>query len=157
MAERTSTLRSAHRSAPKADGSKQADEWIKFLQYSEKLRLLVLEKEECHAKEVEWKTSTIEHYKWKNWSVFTGITTRVNHMKRIEKLGPITPGNVDDFEQFNDKMGAFFPAVDGARERAIRDHEKQHRLVAEDKLRQACIKKDKAAEKAPAKKRKRDK
>jgi hypothetical protein len=78
-------------------------------------------------------------------------------MKRIEKLGPITPGNVDDFEQFNDKMGAFFPAVDGARERAIRDHTKQHRLVAEDKLRQARTKKDKAAEKALAKKRKRDK
>ena len=43
------------------------------------------------------------------------------------------------------------------RERAIRDHEKQHRLVAEDKPIQARIKEEKAAEKALAKKRKRDK
>jgi hypothetical protein len=144
-------------SAPKAEDSEQAGEWVKFLQYCEKLRLLVLEKEECHAPEVENKTSTIEHYKWKNWSVFTGLAYRVGAMKKIEKLGPITPENSHHFGRFNRETTCFFKEVNLARERAIRDHEKQHRLVAEDKLIQARIKEEKAAEKALAKKRKRDK
>jgi hypothetical protein len=102
----------ALRSAPEDGASKQVGEWVTFLHNCEKLRLIVLEKEEYHAKEVKWKSDTLGHYKWKHHSVFTGLSKAVNHMKRIEKLGPITPRNVDDFEQFNFKMGAFFPTAD---------------------------------------------
>jgi hypothetical protein len=65
---------------------------------------------------VHWPSQACQLYE-------TNRETRTHH-----------PRNVDDFEQFNTAMGASFPTVDGARERAIRDHTTQHRLVAEDKL-----------------------
>jgi hypothetical protein len=145
------------RSAPKEGADKLVDVREDYNYLVQELRMLETERMLCHDKSVLNKSGTIEFYKRKNYSVFSNLRHYTLESIRTDKLLPINDDNLAVFQSHNRRLRAKLNLANYYRAMAIRGHTKQHRLVAEDKLIQARIKKEEAAEKALAKKRKRDK
>jgi hypothetical protein len=152
MTERA--LRSAHRSTPEG-----YEDIVKVRQDIDDLRqeVVKVETEQSRCQLVR-KHETLEYLKRsKHWDVFGGLEEAKKTLRKVGKLLPITDDNLGRFLTFRLKLQNFLTDYKGREGMVLRYWERCQRRAAEDKLIEARIKKEKAAEKALAKKRKRDK
>jgi hypothetical protein len=151
MAERA--LRSGHRSAPE-DGD---DDIAKVQGDIDYLRqeLMLIEAERARCQLVK-KHETLEYLKrTEGWGVFGALDQATKTLLKADKLLPVNDDNLGRFLSCRQKLRNFLTDYKG-REKKVLGYWKQcQRGVANDKLEEARIKKEKAAEKALTKKRKR--